>query len=299
MRDASSMSLTRTPPAAVLDVLRSEVNYGCPVADCGSPFLTWHHFDPPWRETKHHDASGMVALCSEHARIADNDMYTKDQLRAFKLAPFVKDRLQYQWPWTTEQLLVVLGRVVLIGPRPVIALGGRNLVTFERGALPNVSQPIVYVGVDLPDATGATIVTMKENWLDVDVRQLESMEVPPGTRDLHLKHSSGVELDLHLKRYPPSEFDHLIDELLEGAVQRADTKALARRVAADSEGKLPVLRVRGHFFSNDIKLDVTASKVEFSVKPYGNERVTLGQHVFTGDGKLMIKIGDREIIRFG
>lgn len=26
-------------------ILRREVGFGCPV--CRSPFLTWHHFDPP------------------------------------------------------------------------------------------------------------------------------------------------------------------------------------------------------------------------------------------------------------
>lgn len=294
------MAMTRRPPADVCDALRVEVNYGCPIPNCGSPFLTWHHFDPPWRDREHHDAAGMIALCPEHARIADNDLYTKDQLRSFKHLPFVKDRLQYQWPWAMEEMLVVLGGVVLVGPRPVIALGGRDIVTFERGAIPGLAEPVVHVGVDLPDPTGATIVTMNRNWLDVDVRQLKSMEVPPGSRELAVKHASGVELHLDLKRYEPSAFDGLVDKIMAGQAQlSADLKALARQLVADSEGKVPVLKVRGHFYSDDIELDVTSKKVEFVVKAFGGERVDLGQRLVTDEGKLKIEFGAREIIRFG
>ena len=40
-------------PDLVKVTLRTEVGYGCPI--CRSPFLTWHHFDPPYSVRPHND----------------------------------------------------------------------------------------------------------------------------------------------------------------------------------------------------------------------------------------------------
>jgi len=77
--------MDRTPPKAVRDQLAREVNYGC--AACGSPYLYWHHFDPPWRDRQHHEPAGMIALCGEHHAKADGGSYTVGQLHDMKRNP--------------------------------------------------------------------------------------------------------------------------------------------------------------------------------------------------------------------
>ena len=47
--------------SAAIRTLRREVGFGCPV--CRSPFLTWHHFDPPYHVEEHWRHEGMIALC--------------------------------------------------------------------------------------------------------------------------------------------------------------------------------------------------------------------------------------------
>jgi hypothetical protein len=74
----------RDPYEWVKTVLRQEVGFCCPVQDCGSPYLTWHHFDPPWRVKHHHRPEGMIAVCREHADKADHGSFTDDQLRELK-----------------------------------------------------------------------------------------------------------------------------------------------------------------------------------------------------------------------
>jgi hypothetical protein len=70
--------------------LRKEVGFGCPVKDCGNPYLTWHHFDPPWEIAKHkpkperHKVEGIIALCHSHHDEADAGAFTKEQLHALK-----------------------------------------------------------------------------------------------------------------------------------------------------------------------------------------------------------------------
>jgi hypothetical protein len=51
--------------------LAEEVGFGCPVEGCGSPYLSWHHFDPPWSERQQHEPQGMIALCRTHHDMAD------------------------------------------------------------------------------------------------------------------------------------------------------------------------------------------------------------------------------------
>lgn len=78
-------SVERTaPPSAVRLELRREVGFCCPVEGCHWPYLTWHHFDPPWHARQHHDQAGMVALCLQHHKEADSSAFTPEQLHAFK-----------------------------------------------------------------------------------------------------------------------------------------------------------------------------------------------------------------------
>src|SRR5690349_17637133 len=102
--------LDRTPPAGVRRTLRTEVGFGCPIADCRKPFLTWHHFDPPWRERQHHDPAGMIALCREHHDAAEK-LFSKDELRALKQAGLSVEDVKARFPWAKRSILVRLGGV--------------------------------------------------------------------------------------------------------------------------------------------------------------------------------------------
>ena len=70
--------------------LREEVAFGCPIDGCGSPYLTWHHFDPPWHVEQHHKFEGMVALCLQHHKEGDAGAFTPEQLRTLKEDPFLR-----------------------------------------------------------------------------------------------------------------------------------------------------------------------------------------------------------------
>ncbi len=66
-------------PDHVKEELRAEVGYGCPV--CRSPFLTWHHFDPPYNVRPHNDPKGVDRPCGEHHGEADNDNWPPERLQ--------------------------------------------------------------------------------------------------------------------------------------------------------------------------------------------------------------------------
>jgi hypothetical protein len=100
------------PPAAIRRTLRQEVLFGCPVESCGSPYLTWHHFDPPWREREHHDPAGMVAMCLQHHKEADVNAFSDEQLRKMKTDPYLRrsgSPPEGTFHWRREQLVVRAG----------------------------------------------------------------------------------------------------------------------------------------------------------------------------------------------
>src|ERR1022692_4539989 len=64
--------------------LRDDVGFCCPIPGCSSPYLEWHHFDPPWKVKHHHDPARMIALCRDHHPEADAGAFKVEQLHAYK-----------------------------------------------------------------------------------------------------------------------------------------------------------------------------------------------------------------------
>jgi hypothetical protein len=125
--------MDRKPPVAVRRALRQEVGFGCPVPGCGSPYLTWHHFDPPWSEQEHHDPQGMIAICRDHHPEADQGAFTREDLHAFKEAG--RDRgavLEGRFNWMRRKLLAVVGGSFFLETPIIVQLFDHRLIWFSR-----------------------------------------------------------------------------------------------------------------------------------------------------------------------
>ena len=102
--------MNRTPPTEVRQALRKQVGFGCPIQNCGNPYLEWHHFDPPWREREHHNLEGMIALCAEHHGKANAGAYTKEQLHLFKKEAENRSvQVKGRFDWLRNRLLAYVG----------------------------------------------------------------------------------------------------------------------------------------------------------------------------------------------
>jgi hypothetical protein len=124
--------MNRTPPATVVRALRAEVGFGCPVPDCGNPYLEWHHFDPPWSTKQHHDPEGMVALCAEHHKKADNNAFTNDQLAAFKRNKADPATVRGRFDWRRNKLLAVVGGNFYYETPRILVIDGQDVVAVSR-----------------------------------------------------------------------------------------------------------------------------------------------------------------------
>lgn len=124
--------LDRTPPREVQEQLRKEVNFGCPVSGCGIPYLTGHHFDPPWSEAKHHNPEGMIALCATHVALADGGCWTKGQLKQMKKNPFVQlGQISEYYNYLRKDVVCMVGNVAY-DVKDVLEIYDERVIGFER-----------------------------------------------------------------------------------------------------------------------------------------------------------------------
>jgi hypothetical protein len=202
-----SVALPRRPYAHVVRQLRQEVGFRCPVDDCGNPYLTWHHFDPPWREEQHHRPEGLIALCQEHASKADAGAFTSEQLRRFKLKGRARaEAITGRFDWMRRDLLAVVGGIFYLETDIVFQIGEQPCIWFTRD-----ENNYLLLNFWMPTSSGEPRAVIHENFWLVPPR-IEDLESPPNGRRLHIRYGNGDELRVEFfeiesaddltKRYP-------------------------------------------------------------------------------------------------
>lgn len=292
--------MNRTPPTSVCKALRQEVNYGCPVPGCGSPFLTWHHFDPPWREHQHHNPEGMIALCANHAQMADSGVYTKEQFKRWKANPFVKDLISAPWPWEPENIVFLMGGCVFFGARPFLTLRQREVFAAARVQVSNAAAQSVAFDLDLVDPQGNPIVDMKENWLTVHTDRLNDLRFTPGSKRFFVSHISGLQMAMRFHRYSRHDFERRLSYVTNDNRQIiAYATEFAKRHSVDSGGRIPVVTLTGKLFNEDVTLAIQENAMEWDCRFFHGEKVT-PKPMCLGPYSLTIELeGQGQILRFG
>lgn len=165
--------------------LRQEVGFRCPVAGCGNPYLTWHHFDPPWRVEKHHRPEGMIALCLEHASKADNGAFTDDQLRRLKSQPLTEVPAEGSFDWLRQDILARVGGNYYYQQAVLIQIGNTPVVWFERD-----QQGNMLLNFRMPTISGSERVSITNNFWSVP-SAVNELVCPPMGRLIEVKYSNG------------------------------------------------------------------------------------------------------------
>src|SRR5579871_429201 len=185
------MELGRVPPVGVTRELRREVLYGCPVPlandrsrTCGSPYLVFHHFDPPRRERHHHNLAGMIALCSNHHAMAES--YSADQLRAFKRgraesAGIVRGEIS----WMRNKLLVLAGGNYFYDVPTILSYRGESKI-----AMPTNADGYLTLDIGMVSAAKEPRLKMSENFwsLDPNASDLARFDCPPSGKRIRAEY---------------------------------------------------------------------------------------------------------------
>lgn len=175
----------------------------CPVDGCASPYLTYHHFDPPWRIEKHNRVEGMIALCRPHADKADAGAFTDDQLRLLKSDGADHARTQRatgRFDFLRRQLIVKLGGVTMLDCPVLIEINGKRRVWVNRNDFGEVM-----LNVDLPRVGGMPRVLLDDNQWTVRADGLTDLKSPPGGRCLSIRSADHAAFDIEYKSLDDQE----------------------------------------------------------------------------------------------
>ncbi len=178
----------RNPPPAVREQLRKEVGFGCPV--CGSPYLTFDHFDPPWEVEHHHDPARMIALCwSCHAEARS---YTTEQLRALKKP---KDGVSVgeRFKWRRDKLVVVCGALAVHEASIAVLWRDAPIVWFERD-----DDHCLLLSVQFPSLSDEPRFSMTRNAWSVPAAA-EDIECPPTGDVLRVRFRNGDAINIRFR----------------------------------------------------------------------------------------------------
>lgn len=247
----------RVPPAAVRRELRREVGYGCPVPGCESPYLQWHHFDPPWRERQHHEPNGMVALCQEHHDKADAETFTKDQLREFKEQGAARSKeVKGRFDWLRRDLLAVVGGMMYYDTPIIFNLNNQPIIWFTRD-----EDGYMLLNVRMVSTSEEARMVRRENfWLKQGTP--EDLESPPHGKLLRVKYSNGDYLKVEF-----FEFESAL-----AASSRYSEQQVDGLLAGDVTFPLTAVEVHNR---------VAGANIDF-----GPRKTRIGNIVMTGGGSI-------------
>ncbi|SMG32518.1 hypothetical protein [Sphingobacterium psychroaquaticum] len=189
--------MTRTPDEIVKKELRKESKFICSLPDCYSPFLEYHHFDPPWHIENHHNPSGMISLCPQHHREADAGVWTNEQLRKMKNdninnedLSIVEGKLNYL---RNKFLLKAGGNYYYNNTLYDVVLKGRPLIWFNIN-----DEGLKMLNVELFNSQGDVYFKIVDNSWDVN-NNVKDVICPPSGKKLRVNFDNGDYFKLEFK----------------------------------------------------------------------------------------------------
>jgi hypothetical protein len=276
--------LSREPPTAIRRQLRKEVGFGCPVPGCGSPYLTWHHFDPPWHERHHHEAAGMVALCRDHHPEADAGAFTVDQLREFKRRGRDSGTpVSAQINWMRDQLVAVVGGTFFYECTTVVMVQGVPAVWFGRDEQGNVLVNLQQITV-----SGELRMLMIENFWITEGTAEHDIECPPSGRLVKASYSNGDRLRVEFQSHASwDDFERRFPQPKLGKMLKfPDWMPEERRERYRKSADAPRTPLRETAAQLGLRLPVTTAEIEMTIAgtgiKIGPKAMTAGPSLISG-----------------
>lgn len=177
--------MNRTPPKRVIQILRKEVGFGCPVPNCGNPYLEWHHFDPAWIIENHHRPEGMIALCTQHHKNADNDAFTHDQLIEFKKNKANSETVKGNFEWRRNKLLTVVGGNFYYETLRPLVIDNHDVVSLSRD-----HEGYLLLNIEMLSLSKDERLLMKENCWE-NIGNPIDFKCPPSGKEIEIKYENG------------------------------------------------------------------------------------------------------------
>jgi hypothetical protein len=300
----SMQKRNRDPGEAIKRQLRDEVNFGCPVQECGSPILTYHHFDPPWADNFEHNVPGMVALCKPHHDRADGGLWTKEQLREMKRNPYVNNAIRVQWPYSPECLVLKVGPCLVVGSGSALRLNGRHVMHFRPEAIERLGMNTVTFDSEINDANGRVWLRITDNWFDLETSDTSDVEFPPHAKRFVAKHDDQTKIRLQFRTYKIPALEIWLRSIVSPNQRARDegkfkpqlaedfVKAIVDARAVDSDENVRIMEISGQFRTPEVKVVIRRDKLtaDFDASILGRpERLDFHSHLVDEAHRISLK----------
>ncbi|MBT3276224.1 MAG: hypothetical protein HN368_23960 [Spirochaetales bacterium] len=224
---------------------------------CGSPILTFHHFGPPWAGNFVHNIEGMVALCPQHHRQADGGLWTKSQFKEMKENPFVDDIIKMQWPWMPENIVIKFGRSLVVGGGSPIRLYGKPIFQFKPLYVPEFGVKQISFESYIFNEQGVPWLRIKDNIFEIDLLNTTDLLFTPQTKSFQARSNDETYIELSYRKYEKSIFvENAKIFMRDGKAFQTLDDSLENSGSVDSEGKINLVEINGHFRTPDVELSL-------------------------------------------
>jgi hypothetical protein len=301
-------SISRTPPVEIRKNLRKEVNYGCPI--CRSPFLTWHHFDPPWNECHSHTEQGIIALCSNCHRQADGGAFTKKYLHELKEKTISSPPIG-SLPWHINCALVRFGGNLFIAQSS--KLFSIRVVKQEVFSLLLDTNGYLKLNASIWNNKNALVLRLEDNDIVSYMDNIGDLECSAEAKMLSvISRENDAQLVLKFARSDPDQTipnstQLLPKTLLENAPalkSHIDNELRSRsQVVIDPEGLVPTIDIEIDISGPRFTIGTSEKGIILDMTQLGYDRAVLTGKFF-GEHALDINLGNkvsgyREIVHLG
>nr|WP_241810104.1 HNH endonuclease [Vibrio genomosp. F10] len=223
-------------PKRVKEILREEVGFGCPVRDCGNPYLEYHHFDPPVHINPHNDPQGMIALCAQHHKKADGNAYTTEQLHEFKKNRVHSKQVKGNLDWLRRDLLSIVGGNLYYETTVPVQIDGHNLVSFARD-----TSGFQRLSINMLSLRAEERLIIDENSWE-NIGNPVDLRSPPQGKELEVSYNNG---------------DYLYLRFFE--IENEEQLNSKYGVSYSSEFKFPITAVEINFAIGETNIDFSSS----------------------------------------
>jgi len=266
--------VNREPPAEVRQALAEEVGFGCPIPGCGSPYLTWHHFDPPWAVREHHDPEGMIALCRDHHPEADAGAFTDADLRGFKKAGREQTKIiGARFNWMRERLLIRLGGMFYYETPIALRIGDRPIVWFNRDG-----SDRILLNASMLTTSGESRLEMRDNFWITEGANIRTIACPPSGKLVSATYQNGDRLRIAFREVESIDaLDRRYPIKVASSRQRSQRESLQPRDILSHASAAAMAGVQFPIAVAEISMRVTDGNLRFEPN-----KTTIGTNTFVG-----------------
>jgi len=291
-------TLTRTPPAEMRRRLRKEVNYGCPI--CRSPFLTWHHFDPPWSQCHTHREEGIIALCPSCHQQAEGGAYTSQYLHKLKAMHILEPPLG-SLPWHIKSALISFGGNFFFAQSATIF--SIRVARQEVFSMRIDRNSYLRLNANIWNSKNALVLCLKENDIVSYLENIGDLECAAQAGKLSVvSKENDARFSLEFSRASPNKaipnssrlFHKTVLDKSPDLARRVDSDLKLRSgILIDADGLVPMIIMEIVVHGPGFRIDTTAKGIALDLTGLGYDRAVMTGKFF-GEHALKLNFGNEK-----